>query len=57
MRIAVIDDVVHVGGRLRAAAERLRGKKDEGEGPGRISTKPAKGGGRKATTPRKAGGS
>ena len=37
-----------VGGRLRAAAERLRGKK---------ATKPAKGTARRATTPRKAGGS
>ena len=46
-----------VGGRLRAAAERLRGKKDDAEGGGKVSTKPAKGAGRKATTPRKAGGS
>jgi len=46
-----------VGGRLRAAAERLRGKKDDGEGAAKVSTKPAKGAGRKATTPRKAGGS
>src|SRR3954470_1815572 len=46
-----------VGGRLRAAAERLRGKKDDGEGATKVSTKPAKGAGRKATTPRKAGGS
>jgi hypothetical protein len=45
-----------VGGRLRAAAERLRGKKEEAEGS-KISTKPAKGTARKATTPRKAGGS
>jgi large subunit ribosomal protein L17 len=47
-----------VGGRLKAAAERLRGggskKDDEGAKP---STKPTKGGGRKATTPRKVGGS
>jgi large subunit ribosomal protein L17 len=46
-----------VGGRLRAAAERLRGKKDDAEGGAKVSTKPAKGAGRKATTPRKAGGS
>ena len=47
-----------VGGRLRAAAERLRGKKDEPEGGGgKKATKPAKGAGRRATTPRKAGGS
>jgi large subunit ribosomal protein L17 len=46
-----------VGGRLRAAAERLRGKKAETEGGGKVSTKPAKGASRKATTPRKAGGS
>ncbi len=46
-----------VGGRLRAAAERLRGgKKDEGETV-KPSTKPTKGAGRKSTTPRKAGGS
>ena len=46
-----------VGGRLKAAAERLRGggkKDDEGAKP---TTKPTKGGGRKATTPRKVGGS
>jgi large subunit ribosomal protein L17 len=51
-----------VGGRLRAAAERLRGggKKDENEGAGgskNKATKPAKGTARRATTPRKAGGS
>jgi large subunit ribosomal protein L17 len=46
-----------VGGRLRAAAERLRGKKDETEGAPRVSTKPSKGVARKSTTPRKAGGS
>jgi hypothetical protein len=48
-----------VGGRLRAAAERLRGKKDDdqGGGGGNKATKPAKGAGRRATTPRKAGGS
>ncbi len=48
-----------VGGRLRAAAERLRGKKDETEGAPKVSTKPtsSKGATRKSTTPRKAGGS
>jgi large subunit ribosomal protein L17 len=47
-----------VGGRLRAAAERLRGKKDEADtGGGKKATKPAKGTARRATTPRKAGGS
>lgn len=46
-----------VGGRLRAAAERLRGsKKDEGDAP-KPSTKPSKGVRQKTTTPRKAGGS
>jgi large subunit ribosomal protein L17 len=45
-----------VGGRLRAAAERLRGKKEETEAPQKAS-KPAKGVARKSTTPRKAGGS
>ena len=50
-----------VGGRLRAAAERLRGKKDEAEqaagGAGKKASKPARGVSRKTTTPRKAGGS
>jgi large subunit ribosomal protein L17 len=47
-----------VGGRLRAAAERLRGsKKDDQEGAAKVSTKPSKGVTRKSTTPRKAGGS
>jgi len=45
-----------VGGRLRAAAERLRGKKDDVESK-KVSTKPSKGVTRKTTTPRKAGGS
>ena len=46
-----------VGGRLRAAAERLRGgKKDEGDAA-KPSTKPSRGTTRKSTTPRKAGGS
>jgi len=44
-----------VGGRLRAAAERMRGKKDDGGG--KVSSKPSKGVTRKSTTPRKAGGS
>jgi large subunit ribosomal protein L17 len=47
-------------GRLRAAAERLRGgKKDESEAGGskNKATKPAKGAARRSTTPRKAGGS
>ena len=47
-----------VGGRLKAAAERLRGgKKDEGADVGKKASKPAKGVPRKSTTPRKAGGS
>jgi large subunit ribosomal protein L17 len=48
-----------VGGRLRAAAERLRGKKDDSEpgGAGKKATKPARGTSRRSTTPRKAGGS
>jgi large subunit ribosomal protein L17 len=49
-----------VGGRLRAAAERLRGgKKDEsGESPQKTKApKPQRGVSRKTTTPRKAGGS
>jgi large subunit ribosomal protein L17 len=48
-----------VGGRLKAAAERLRGggKKDDQEGGGKKASKPAKGVARKTTTPRKAGGS
>ena len=48
-----------VGGRLRAAAERLRSKKDDKEKDGapKVSTKPSKGVTRKSTTPRKAGGS
>jgi len=50
-----------VGGRLRAAAERLRGSKKEdveagAAGKGK-ATKPAKGAARRTTTPRKAGGS
>ena len=49
-----------VGGRLRAAAERLRGgKKDEsGESPQKTKApRPSRGVSRKTTTPRKAGGS
>src|SRR5688572_22913303 len=46
-----------MGGRLRAAAERLRGKKDDAEAAPKVSTKPSKGVTRKSTTPRKAGGS
>ena len=47
-----------VGGRLKAAAERLRGKKvDTGDAGKKESTKPSKGVSRKSTTPRKAGGS
>ncbi len=42
-----------VGARLKAAAERVRGKKDEGE----KAPKPSRGAARKVTTPRKAGGS
>ena len=44
-----------VGGRLRAAAERMRGKKDEPGGGGKAA-KPSKGVRQKSTTPRKAGG-
>lgn len=48
-----------VGGRLRAAAERLRtgGKKDDGGDAAKKASKPARGVTRKSTTPRKAGGS
>jgi large subunit ribosomal protein L17 len=48
-----------VGGRLKAAAERLRGKKDEPGGHEEKAPKRTapKGGSRKVTTPRKAGGS
>ena len=44
-----------VGGRLRAAANRMRGKKEDDGG--KVSTKPSKGVKQKSTTPRKAGGS
>ena len=47
-----------VGGRLKAAAERLRGKKEDTADTGKkAQTKPSKGASRKVTTPRKAGGS
>jgi large subunit ribosomal protein L17 len=49
-----------VGGRLKAAADRLRGKKDEpggGDAGKKAQTKPSKGVRQKSTTPRKAGGS
>jgi len=51
-----------VAGRLRAAAERLRGKKDadpDAGGGKKVPSKPSKGPGtsRRSTTPRKAGGS
>jgi large subunit ribosomal protein L17 len=48
-----------VGGRLRAAAERLRGGKKDEDGGKKVTAKPSKGagGGRRVTTPRKAGGS
>ena len=45
-----------VGGRIRAAANRIRGGKSEGsDAPKAKATKPAKGAVRKSTTPRKAG--
>src|SRR5450759_3241303 len=46
-----------VGGRLRAAAERLRGTKKGEDESKRVTAKPSKGVSRKTTTPRKAGGS
>jgi len=49
-----------VGGRIKAAADRLRGgkKAEGGDAPKKAkATKPAKGAVRKSTTPRKAGGS
>ena len=45
-----------VGQRLRATAERLRGKKDDGEKAPK-APRPSRGAARKVTTPRKAGGS
>ena len=44
-----------VGGRLRAAAEQLRGKKKDDDT--QVAPKPSRGVSRKTTTPRKAGGS
>ena len=47
-----------VGGRLRAAAERLRGTKKGDDDSRKVTAKPSKGAGsRRVTTPRKAGGS
>ena len=48
-----------VGGRLRAAAERLRGTKKGDDESRKVTAKPSKGAGagRRSTTPRKAGGS
>ena len=46
-----------VGGRLRAAAERMRGTKKGDADSKQVQTKPSKGVTRKSTTPRKAGGS
>ena len=47
-----------VGGRLKAAAERIRGsKKADGDAPKTKAPKPSRGAVRKSTTPRKAGGS
>ena len=46
-----------VGGRLRAAAERMRGTKKGDSDNKQVKAKPSKGVTRKTTTPRKAGGS
>ena len=46
-----------VGGRLKAAANRIRGKKTDGDAPKTKAPKPSRGAVRKSTTPRKAGGS
>ena len=46
-----------VGGRLRAAAERLRGTKKGDDDSRKVTAKPSRGVSRKTTTPRKAGGS
>jgi ribosomal protein L17 len=46
-----------VGGRLRAAAERMRGTKKGDSDSKQVQAKPSKGVTRKTTTPRKAGGS
>jgi large subunit ribosomal protein L17 len=45
-----------VGARLKAAADRVRGKKDDGDKAPK-APKPSRGAARKVTTPRKAGGS
>ena len=46
-----------VAGRLRAAAERLRGTKKGDDDSRKVTAKPSRGVSRKSTTPRKAGGS
>jgi large subunit ribosomal protein L17 len=46
-----------VAGRLRAAAERLRGTKKGDDDSKKVTAKPSRGVTRKTTTPRKAGGS
>jgi len=47
-----------MAGRLRAAAERLRGsKKNDDDESRKVTAKPSRGIQRKTTTPRKAGGS
>ena len=46
-----------VAGRLRAAAERLRGTKKGDDDSKKVTAKPSKGASRRVTTPRKAGGS
>src|SRR5262252_10188929 len=46
-----------VAGRLRAAAERLRGGKKSDDSSAKVTAKPSRGIQRKSTTPRKAGGS
>jgi large subunit ribosomal protein L17 len=46
-----------VGGRLRAAADRMRGTKKGDDDSKKVQAKPSKGVTRKSTTPRKAGGS
>jgi large subunit ribosomal protein L17 len=46
-----------VAGRLRAAAERLRGTKKGDDDSRKVTAKPSRGVTRKTTTPRKAGGS
>jgi large subunit ribosomal protein L17 len=46
-----------VGGRLRAAADRMRGTKKGDDDSKKVQPKPSKGVTRKSTTPRKAGGS